>query len=191
MNTTFLKTAAAVAAITLSGMLFTTTAEAKVVVVQTGAPALAAGSSYAWAPTSSAVVDRADPALANEITGTRLRVAIDAALAGRGYRRSGLPATADLAVSFHVVLKQQQGAAVTDNAAVFCGWRGCIRRWSTAAAVTPYNYTQGTLVLDLVDRSSGQLVWRAASEKRVTASDVSQARLNALVAEMMRSLPAG
>jgi hypothetical protein len=186
-----LNTAAAFAAFVVSTtMIAGTAAEAKVVVVQTASPALAPGSSYAWAPTNSAVVDRTNPALANEVTGQRLRIAIETALSGHRYVKSGQPITADLGVSFHVVLKEKQETRVTETGgAVFCGWRGCLRRWPIGATVTEYNYTQGTLVIDLVDRNTGELVWRAASEKRVSANDVSQARLNAIVADMMKSLP--
>jgi hypothetical protein len=191
MRKTIVNTAAALAAFVVSTtMIGGTAADAKVVVVQSASPALAVGSSYAWAPTNSAVVDRTNPALANEVTGQRLRAAIETALAGHGYVKTGQPVTADLGVSFHVVLKQKQDTRVTDTGgAVFCGWRGCIRRWPVTATVTEYNYTQGTLVIDLVDRNTGELVWRAASEKRVSANDVSQARLNAIVADMMKSLP--
>jgi hypothetical protein len=50
-------------------------------------------------------------------------------------------------------------------------------------------FMEGTLVLDLVDTDTGRLVWRAASRKRVTQKDASQARLNAVVADMTRTLP--
>ncbi|WP_195908454.1 DUF4136 domain-containing protein [Novosphingobium sp. Gsoil 351] len=166
-----------------------TTADAKTLTMQVGAPLLPAGSSFAWAPTSSALVDPANSAVANQITARRLQTAIETNLAAHGFRKAASPAISDLAVSFHVVLKQQQGARLTDTAATFCGWRGCVRRWGAAPVVTTYDYTHGTLVIDLVDRQTGDLVWRAASEDRVTQSDLSQSHLNSMVAKMMKSLP--
>jgi hypothetical protein len=50
--------------------------------------------------------------------------------------------------------------------------------------------TQGTLVLDLVERETGRLVWRATSEKQVSGTDVSQEKLTKLLNQMTRSLPA-
>jgi hypothetical protein len=179
---------AAVAATLATLTLFqTTTADAKTVVMQSGSPALAAASTYSWAPTNSATVDPASMAVANEITARRLQTAIETALAGRGYRKATGPAAGDLAVSFHVAVSQQRGAAVADPGVRFCGWRGCLR---TAPIVTQYNYTQGNLVIDLVSRRTGELVWRAASEQRIEPGDLSQAQLNALLAKMMKSLSA-
>lgn len=114
---------------------------------------------------------------------------IEASLASHGYRKAAGFAYSDLAVSYHVVLKRQLSARVSDYGVRLCGWRGCIRGWSGTPTLTSYNYTQGSLVIDLVDRRSGELVWRAALEDRVTQSDLSQDRINAMVAKMMRSLP--
>jgi hypothetical protein len=57
-------------------------------------------------------------------------------------------------------------------------------------AQSPTITTQGTLVLDLVERESGRLVLRATSEKRVTGQDVSQEVLAKLLNQMTKSLPA-
>lgn len=164
-------------------------ARAKTVVVQADAPALAAGSSYAWAPTNSALVDPASTAVANEITAKRLQTAIETTLAGHGYRKATGVSAANLAVSFHVVVQQQKDARVVDNGVRVCGWRGCVRTWAGNPTVTTYNYNHGTLVIDLVDRKTGALVWRAVSEDRVSANDVTQEELNETVAKMMKALP--
>lgn len=178
------------AAIATVAGLQATTADAKTVVMQSPSPALGAGASYAWAPTSSALIDPASWAAANQITARRLQTAIETNLAAHGYRQApGLPVS-DLAVSFHVGLREQTGARISDPGATFCGFRGCLRTWSGNPTVTTYDYTQGSLVIDLVDRRTGQLVWRAASQERVTQKDLSQARLNAIVAKTMGSLPA-
>jgi hypothetical protein len=46
------------------------------------------------------------------------------------------------------------------------------------------------LVLDLTERTTGRLVWRATSKKRVTGKDVSEKRLSSLLLEMTKSLQA-
>jgi hypothetical protein len=48
---------------------------------------------------------------------------------------------------------------------------------------------QGTLVLDLMERRTGRLVYRATSEKEVGSKDADPGRLNALLKEMTKSLP--
>jgi hypothetical protein len=51
------------------------------------------------------------------------------------------------------------------------------------------NYVDGTLIIDLRDRASGQLAWRATSEKRINEGDGAQDKINKLVADMVVSLP--
>jgi hypothetical protein len=55
--------------------------------------------------------------------------------------------------------------------------------------VRTIRYTEGTLVLDLKDRSSGELAWRATSQKRVDEGGGSQEKINAVIAELVKSLP--
>ena len=51
------------------------------------------------------------------------------------------------------------------------------------------HYTEGMMLLDLTDRATGKLAWRAMSQRRVDKGDAAQSELNAIVADMTRSLP--
>lgn len=186
----FAKSVLLVASAAASIALLAPVVQAKESVVMTPSPALAAGSTYVWEPVNEAVVAAADPAVANEITEARLKLAVENALAAKGYRKALPHTAADLSVSYFVVLKRQNETKVYNTGGTICGWRGCINRWPSGVDVKQTSYTQGTLVIDLVDRSTGQLVWRASSDKRVDAKDVTQAKLNAVVARMTKSLPA-
>lgn len=166
-----------------------TPAFAKTVVMDAGSSALTAGSSFAWAATSTAMVDPASTGLANEITGQRLQASIVNALSGHGYRQRAAASEADLVVSYHVAVGRKQDVRVNDTSYRACGPRRCWTGWTGSPSVSTYEYTQGTLVIDLVDRRSGRLVWRATSEKRVDADDLTQAKLDSIVARMMKSLP--
>ncbi len=53
------------------------------------------------------------------------------------------------------------------------------------------NYTEGAVMLDLVDAASGKLAWRATSQKRVDQKDGTQDGLNAIIADMVKTLPPG
>jgi hypothetical protein len=77
-----------------------------------------------------------------------------------------------------------------------CGVRGCIGGygWGMYGApmdvdVRAINYTEGALMLDLIDASSGKLAWRATSQKRVDNKDAGQDAMNAVVADMTKTLP--
>lgn len=177
-------------AATSLGMYAISPAEARVSTIRTASPALAPGSSYAWSMANGIAVGRVDPAVASGIAVTRLRTAVETAMTKRGYRKTHDRAAADLIVSYSVALEQQREARVQPAGATFCGWRGCVQRWPGYATVDQRSYTRGALVIDLVDRRSGGLVWRAASEKRVSAKDVSQEALTEVVMTMTKSLPA-
>jgi hypothetical protein len=151
---------AAAAAIALGGAV---PATAKVNVIQSPSAALARGSTFAWAPVPARGFGVPDPRLANEVTADRLRALTEITLTNKGYRQVTDPSQADLLVAYTVVIVPEAQAQVIA--------------------------TQGTLVLDLIERETGRLVWRATSEKQVSGTDVSQEKLTKLLNQMTRSLP--
>ena len=44
-------------------------------------------------------------------------------------------------------------------------------------------------MIDITDRSSGSLAWRATSDKRVDSGDATQAAITAIVMDMTEALP--
>jgi len=159
-------------------------ASAKVNVIQSPSAALAQGSSFAWAPVPARGFGLPDPQIANEITADRLARLTEVTLSNKGYRQVADASQADLLVAYTIVILPEAGAQLTADGA------GC----PPLCAASDYSldlqhYTQGTLVLDLIERASGRLVWRATSEKRVTGKDVTQAKLEGLLRKMTKSLP--
>ena len=181
---TALKWMAVAAALTIaSGAV---PASAKVAVDQTSSTALARGSTFAWAPTPALGIGIPDPTIANEITADRLRLLTEAALAAKGYRMVGNPTEAELLVSYTIVMLPETGAelsSVGSSCRAFCDGPGDLK-------LDERRYTRGTLVLDLTERQTGRLVFRATSDKRITPKDASQKKLTALLKEMTKSLPA-
>lgn len=153
-----------IAAAAALGLAATMPASAKVSVIQSASPALARGSSFAWAPVPARGFGVPDPRIANDVTADRLRALTEITLTNKGYRQLADASQADLLVAYTIVIVPETDAQLTA--------------------------TQGTLVLDLIERESGRLVWRATSEKRVTGKDVSQEKLVALLQRMTKSLPA-
>lgn len=179
------------AALLLSGC---ETPGGKVSVLASDSVALTPGATYAWAPHPAG--SSTDPRLANDIIDQRIHNAIDQALAAKGYRRVASPASAQLQVAYYAALQDRQETEVDSwggNAGTMCGIRGCISGWGLYGApqvdVRNIDYTQGTLMIDITDRTSGRLAWRATSDKRVDASDASQASINAIVMDMTKALP--
>ena len=167
------------------GLTLAVPAPAKVNVIQSPSAALGEGSTFAWAPVPARGFGLPDPQIANEITADRLARLTEVTLANKGYRQVADPSQADLLVAYTIVILPEAGVRVTNNGA------GC----PPLCAASDFNldiqhFTQGTLVLDLIERASGRLVWRATSEKRVTGKDVTQPKLEALLNKMTKSLPA-
>jgi hypothetical protein len=170
------------AAALAAGVASAAPALARVSVVQTPSPALAAGSSYAWAPVWGVALGVPAPAIVNEITAQQLQAATDSALSAKGYRRVEDPTQADLIVVYRVMMGQRVDANLDGRPAPF------------APALADYNLrtsqkTQGTLVLDLMERRTGRLVYRATSEKDVSSKDAEPQRLNSALKDMTRFLP--
>lgn len=159
-----MKTLHIIGAAALLGILGTVPATAKVNVIQSPSAALARGSSFAWAPVPARGFGIPDPRLANEVTADRLRALTEITLTNKGYHLVADASQADFLIGYTVVI-------VPD-------------------IDTQLATTQGTLVLDLIERETGRLVWRATSEKQVTGQDVSQEKLAALLKQMTKSLPA-
>ena len=159
-----------------------------------GDAAVVPGAPVAWAPLAQNELQTNDPRIDNDIIRQRIRTAVESALSARGHPFVQDPNDARYLVRYHIGLQDRQDLRV-DSApgGVACGWRGCISGfgWGMYGAPTnvrTINYTEGTLILDLVDRESGQLTWRATSQRRVDEGDANQDRINAAVADMTRSL---
>jgi hypothetical protein len=167
----------------LAGSISIDVAMAKVSVLQSPSAALARGSTFAWAPLHA--VAGANPWIDNDIVQARLRSAVEKALLARGYYKVAGTADADLIVSYHVSLQERQELSLQGH-----GW--CGPRFGCAAGgydLHQARYNQGKLILDLTERRTNTLVWRALSDKKVKSKDASQEKLDKELMAMTKSLP--
>jgi hypothetical protein len=171
---------------------------AEVKVTQSSATPVVAGSTYAWKPIDSDAERGSDPRVSNDDIQQHIIAAVDTALAAKGYRRVTDPAQATLLVSYFLGLSSRsnvQAAHLGPVGPVACGFSGCVDGWGVygypTMDVTTMTYTEGTMILDLVDRASGQLAWRATSQRPIVSAEPDQQRINIAVADMTKSLPTG
>jgi hypothetical protein len=159
-------------------------AHAKIEILKTPSVTLVRGSTFAWAPVPAVGVGLPDPAIANEITANRLQAITESTLTAKGYRQVGSPEQADFLVSYTIGMLPMSDADISASScdAPVCGA-------SSRASLDTSIHTEGMLILDLTERQTGRLVWRATSKKRVTGKDVSDKRLSALLGEMTKALP--
>ncbi|WP_312162125.1 DUF4136 domain-containing protein [Phenylobacterium sp.] len=169
----------------------------KVSVLSGDSVQVAPGSTWAWAP--GAQPGSGDPRIDNDIIQGRIKSAVEGALAAKGYRLVDA-SSANLLVQYHIGLQNKTETRVDTfggpRPAVACGIRGCIGGygWGMYGApmdvdVRNIDYVEGTVMLDMIDRASGKLAWRATSQKRLDEKDADQAGVNAIVTDMVKSLP--
>ena len=106
-------------------------------------------------------------------------------MAARGLAPSN--AQPDLEVVYHV--GAQDKIQVTD-----WGYRYSDYYWGYGGRqIDVYQYTEGTLVIDLVDAATDNLVWRGSGSGVVDQTqrtpEEMQARMNDIVAKIMKSFP--
>ena len=160
-------------------------AHAKVDIVSAPSAALAKGSAFAWAPVPAVGVGLPDPAIANEITAERLQAITESTLAAKGYRQVSSPDQADFLVSYTIGMLPMSDADISTSA---CDAPVCAA--PSSASLDTSIHTEGMLVLDVTERQTGRLIWRATSKKRLTGKDVSDKRLSALLQQMTKALSA-
>ena len=175
----YLGAAAALACLTSAAPAF-----AKVEISKTSSSVLVKGSTFAWAPVPAVGVGLPDPAIANEITADRLRAITESTLTAKGYRQVGSPEQADFLVSYTIGMLPVSDADISAGA---CDSPVCAV--PSNASLDTSIHTEGMVVLDLTERQTGRLVWRATSRKRVTGKDASDKKLAALLQQMTKSLP--
>ena len=130
---------------------------------------------YAWVKADAIPLATARPQMPIEETDRLLRAAIDKQLAGKGLRKASAD-QADLLVAYQGVVRAQ--VEVDDQPYSQSG--------NFKAAVV----RRGTLTVDLVERSSRRLLWRASvTESAVGETDNTQAVVDEMVERVMSAYP--
>jgi hypothetical protein len=98
----------------------------------------------------------------NSLMHKRIQSAVARELTGKGLRQVDLTQQPDLLVYYWFSAKEKQQIQSTGPAAGPYGRRGGYG-WGAGygGTITTYEYTEGTLVLDLVEPSKKELIWRA------------------------------
>lgn len=140
---------------------------------------------YAWIPQPERATGSARAAMQeNSLLDKRVRAAVDSQMKARGFRLD--EANPDLLVVYHTGLADK--VAVDDwgytYAGSYWGWAG--------RDIGVQNYTEGTLIVDLVRAADKELVWRGSATGTVDPSaspEKREQRLNDAVARMFAAYP--
>lgn len=153
---------------------------------------------YAWLdepqkPTGDPRID------GNTILKSRVHEAVDGALAARGFRR--VADDPDFLVAYHVSLDRRQSVQTLNSYYGYSpGWGygyGAAYRpgyWAGVPQTYVYEYEEGTLILDVVDPETRELIWRGSAQDEVSfksTPEKDQAQLDEAVQRMLEHFPPG
>jgi Domain of unknown function (DUF4136) len=152
---------------------------------------------YAFMP----VEDRPDD---NELIAARIRNAISTNVEEGGFRKVDVAGSADLWVAWHLIL-DEKFSVTTTGGGYSGGYYGAYGRgyWGrygyggggygmSTSYTTVNEWTEGTLVIDLIDRENDILVYRATAESKIRENIDPQERterINDAVARMLADFP--
>ena len=138
---------------------------------------------YAWVPGAQEATR--DRRLDSSLIDTRIRTAIDAQLRSKGYN-STADAKPQFLVAYHVGMKDLIKGSSTQN---YIGDRAH-GTYTTLSDVHPYK--EGTLLIDIVDAGTMQLVWQASAlaevQEDLTAHERDE-RITGIVRAMLAHFP--
>ncbi len=134
-----------------------------------------------------------DPRVHNPLVASRVETAVDETLAAKGYTRASA-ASADFMVGWHAALEGKVDVQTVDRyyGYGYGGWYGRYGRGAVVSNTHVREYDEGTLIIDVVDKSSNELVWRGSVQAEVYR-DVSpqerQARITKAIQAIFEDFP--
>jgi hypothetical protein len=144
----------------------------------------AAYGDYAW---------RQQPPISNPLLKQRVVQAIDAELAGKGWRL--VPEQeADVVLVANVSARDEQSIDAFYDGADWNGWewRRAVNPGGAPQRVEVHTFKVGTLVLDMFDAATKRAVWRATASGTVSDSpEKNDAAINAALDKMFAAFPPG
>lgn len=149
------------------------------------------GSSYAWFKLAAPPDKAKPPTEGNTILTRRVKRAIDAELGGRGLSKATVE-EADYFVTYSIVIQPRIVVYHTGWSAPYGGWGWHGWRWGGGwgggrSAVD--TYTEGTIVVDVLDRKSRSLVWRGIAEGAFSRPNPDDVRIAKVIERVLRDFP--
>lgn len=123
-----------------------------------------------------------DPMLESSISNQAIRQEIRRQLEARGYRADGQ--NADLGIAFYAASRQGLDVRNVDYGYPFRPWW-----WRDRQEVTPI--TEGTVVIDVIDRHTNKLVWRGTGRSQLSDDTGQYSKyVTAAIDQVLAKLPA-
>ena len=133
----------------------------------------------------------------NDLVRDRVKNAIAQTLGAKGLTQTSDPAAADFLVDYHFAVERHNATVQTaypgGYPGLVCGPFRCWEGWGWGPPEIGYEhirFREGTIVFDLVQRSTKHLVYRAVGEKPVSRNTftLTQDEINGLVHHLLKDL---
>ena len=147
---------------------------------------------YQWKP-GNIPITNTDPRIANNLMDIRIRSTIDRQLASQGFIKQY--GNSDFSVIYHVTTEDKielhnynthGGYGPAWGWGTGYGYRGMAHGHGYSETVVK-EYKKGTLIIDIIDQKSGQLIWRGMGSKRIP-SKTNPEKLDELVNLVVESI---
>ena len=142
---------------------------------------------YAWRPGPQQGVD--DPRFDSTLLDKRVRAAVDRVLASKGYRTAAPGTDADFLVGYHAVVRQKTSVQTINR---WYGYRAGV--WYGGPQTFAHVYDEGTLLIDVIDPATMQLLWRGSGTGVVNpqaSPETREERINDAVEHILADFPPG
>lgn len=126
-------------------------------------------------------------ALISDMTRNRIELAIEAQLDAKGFK-SVARDQADVLVAYYVITQERQQITQTERPVYRC--RYCAPAWASDVQVR--QYSEGTLIVDVIDSKTGKAVWRGSTAGRIDPKAEMEQRkeqINKAVALVLSGFP--
>lgn len=182
-----------VAAIAIAWMLsMAGCSSLKVVVDRDSTIPIPPGSTWAWGPEPPEKrPEELDPRVNNSIIHGRVKRSVEAVLAQKGFRQVDDDKSADFLVYYRVGVREsrQMVTQSTPVAPMWGGWGWGFYGPPPIITSREITYTEGALWIDIIQRSTGKLAFRAIGlDRDVTGADGSDEQIAQTVARTLRDL---
>ncbi len=127
----------------------------------------------------------------NSLVTARIEEAVVRSLSAKGYRR--VDANPDFQVGYSVSTRRGIDVNSSPSMGVSYGRRGAYGGMGVSASTTDVReYTEGTLMIDMVDPGANQLIWRGTGQSRISESKTPEERtqnINEAVEKILAQFP--
>ncbi len=142
---------------------------------------------YAWAPAS--LTPPSDPTVDSNLFDRRVRENLKAELERRGLHPLEGPGEPGLLIAYFIRSHQHIGPSSVGSAASWdYPYGGIGGYW---APVDIRQYREGTLIIDLIDAKTRQLVWRGVASRAFDDSGAKEKQVRDAVTQVMKEYPPG